>query len=59
MYLSNCCYEEIVMADQDGHGKCSDCGENCTPAEPENEELDLQDPFVFNPFWLIVLYFLL
>ena len=34
-YLSNCCGAEILMADRNGHGKCSDCLENCCPEEPE------------------------
>ena len=37
-FLSNCCNAFIVQADQQGHGKCSDCGENCVPEEPDTTE---------------------
>jgi len=36
-FLSNCCDAFMVQADQQGHGKCTQCGDNCTP-EIEKEE---------------------
>jgi len=30
-FESNCCGAKIIMADSNGHGKCGDCFENCTP----------------------------
>ena len=41
--LSNCCYAFIVQADQQGHGKCSECGDNCVP-ESVNEEKEYTIP---------------
>lgn len=26
---SNCCDATVLMADKNGHGKCSECKENC------------------------------
>lgn len=31
-YLSNCCGEPILDPDPHGHGKCSECYENCVPS---------------------------
>ncbi|MFK8006317.1 MAG: hypothetical protein AB8H03_08105 [Saprospiraceae bacterium] len=28
---SNCCGAKIIMQDSNGHGKCNECFENCTP----------------------------
>ena len=39
---SNCCGAEIVMADKDGHGKCSNCKENCVP----DDEVKIMDCYV-------------
>ena len=37
---SACCGAEILMADNNGHGKCSQCYENTTPYEPTPEEME-------------------
>jgi hypothetical protein len=37
-FVSNCCGASIWQPDHNGHGNCSDCGENCTPEEEEDEE---------------------
>lgn len=39
-WLSNCCGDEILAADKDGHGKCASCCENCVPymGDAESEE---------------------
>lgn len=34
--ISNCCYEDILFEDKDGHGKCSSCKENCVPYSHKN-----------------------
>lgn len=31
--VSNCCGASILGQDQNGHGKCSMCKENCVPSE--------------------------
>lgn len=28
--FSSCCWAKIINQSQDGHGICTDCGENCT-----------------------------
>ena len=30
-FESNCCGAKIIMQDSNGHGKCNECFENCTP----------------------------
>lgn len=45
MYLSNCCEAKIEMHDDNGHGKCSNCHENCTPlASGEEEQIETGEP---------------
>jgi|GEM_PF-1653151 len=36
MKISNCCGAEVLQPDSNGHGKCSECFENCTSEEIEN-----------------------
>jgi len=40
-FISNCCCAIILQADIDGHGKCSECGENCVPQEEELEIISI------------------
>jgi len=41
IYFSNCCAASIIQADAQGHGKCSECGDNCVPAEEELEIISI------------------
>lgn len=38
IFWSSCCSAEIIMHDENGHGHCSDCGDNTTP-DNELQEL--------------------
>jgi hypothetical protein len=31
--VSGCCGSEVTQADKNGHGRCKECGENCTSVE--------------------------
>jgi len=36
-YTSNCCSASIISPDSQGHGRCSECLENCVPDEENNK----------------------
>lgn len=46
-YTSNCCDAPITMADANGHGKCSDCKDNCVPMKViEPDALQIAEVFL-------------
>lgn len=64
-FWSDCCFSEIIMHDQNGHGICSKCKEHCTPAAEDEEAEELQahypEPSIysFHPIIVALLFFLL
>jgi len=41
--ISGCCGAEIICADSNGHGKCRECGENCTPYREPIMEIEKKE----------------
>jgi len=40
-FISNCCSGTIIQTNAEGHGICSECGQNCVP-EKESEFVSIR-----------------
>ncbi len=47
-HQSNCCHAVLTDLSINGKGSCTSCGSESNPV------MDLRNPFIFNPFYLML-----